>query len=420
MAGATSVPERGTGDASGIGPEAARFARFAAEHAGDWDRRGEVPDDVRRALAATGLLGADVPAGYGGLGGSQADLGELCARIGGACSALRGLVTVQSMVAAALSRWGTEAQRTRWLPDLAAGRTIAGFAATEPGAGTDLAAVSTRIEEDGDWVRVTGTKRWVTFGRTADVFLVLGTSAGRPTTVLVDGALPGVSREPVEGQLGMRAAEIAHLRLDDVRVPRGNVVAPVGLGLSHVVATALDHGRFTVAWGCVGMAESCLDAAAAHVVRRTQGGIALAEHQLVRAQLARAAVESAAARELCAHATRLRTRRAPEAVAATITAKYAAARAAGSVSRAAVQLLGAAGCEPDSAVGRFSRDAQVMEIIEGSAHVAELHIADRLLRRHGFRPGASAATPSPTATPGPTATSAPAPAPAREFEETAP
>ncbi|WP_431900386.1 acyl-CoA dehydrogenase family protein [Nonomuraea sp. bgisy101] len=394
-----------------IGAEAAGFARFAAAHAGDWDRHGRLPRDVRQALGRTGLLGADIPARYGGLGGDQADLGELCAQIGGACSALRGLVTVQAMVAAALSRWGTDAQRTRWLPGLATGRTIAGFAATEPGAGTDLAAVRTQIREDGDWIHVTGTKRWVTFGRTADVFLVLGASAGGPTTVLVDGRLPGVRREPVEGQLGMRAAEIAHLSFDDVRVPRDNLVAPVGLGLSHVVATALDHGRFTVAWGCVGMAESCLDAAAAHAVRRTQAGIALAEHQLVRAELARAAVESAAARELCARATRLRTQRAPEAVAATIMAKYAAARAAGSVSRAAVRLLGAAGCDPDSAVGRFSRDAQVMEIIEGSAHVAELHIADRLLRRHSFQPGAPARD---------LAKTAPRPQP-RDFEkETAP
>ncbi|MFI6317532.1 acyl-CoA dehydrogenase family protein [Nonomuraea sp. NPDC050556] len=374
MAGASSD--------TGIGPSAARFARFAAACAGDWDRQGRLPEDVRRALARTGLLGADIPVRYGGLGGGQADLGELCARIGGACSALRGLVTVQAMVAAALSRWGTEAQRARWLPGLAAGSTIAGFAATEPGAGTDLAAVRTQVREDGDWLHVTGTKRWVTFGRIADVFLVLGVSAGRPTTVLVDGGLPGVRREPVEGQLGMRAAEIAHVRFDDVLVPRENLVAPPGLGLSHVVATALDHGRFTVAWGCVGMAESCLDKAAAHAVGRTQGGTALAEHQVVRAQLARAAVESAGARELCAHATRLRTERTPDAVNATITAKYAAARAAASVSRSAVQLLGSAGCEPDSAVGRFSRDAQVMEIIEGSAHVLELHIADRLLRRH--------------------------------------
>jgi methoxymalonate biosynthesis protein len=383
---------------SAITRAAAAFAESVRGPAADWDRHGALPADVRQRLADTGLLGADVAARHGGLGGTPAGLGELCARIGGVCSALRGLVTVQGMVSAALTRWGTDEQRDRWLPRWATGRELAGFAATEADAGTDLAAVRTLIEEDGDHVLVTGRKRWVTFGRAADVFLVLGTAAGRLTTVLVEADRPGVSREPVEGQLGMRAAEIAHLDFDRVRVPRGNVVAPFGLGLSHVAATALDHGRFTVAWGCVGMAETCLETVARHIVHRTQGGVRLAEHQLVRARLARAAVETTAARELCLRAAGLRASRSPEAVVATITAKYAAARTASSVSHSAVQSLGAAGCAPDSAAGRFYRDAKVMEIIEGSEDVAELHIADRLLRRHGFRPGQATPTRTPKET----------------------
>ncbi|WP_234334196.1 acyl-CoA dehydrogenase family protein [Streptomyces sp. NRRL B-1347] len=371
-----------TADPAALGAE---FADAVRDAAADWDARGQLPADVRRAAARAGLLGADLPPRYGGLGVTPAELGEACARLGGVCGSLRGLVTVQGMVGAALLRWGTAGQRERWLPALARGELIAAFAATEAQAGSDLTAVATAVERNGDAYTVTGEKRWLTFGEIADVFLVLGRAEGRPVAVLVEADRHGVRRDPVRGQLGLRAAQLAHVRFDAVRVPSENLVAPPGFGLSHVVGTALDHGRFTVAWGCVGMAEACLRAAAGHAARRTQGGVVLAEHQQVRALLGRAVVDGRAARELCLRAARLRAAGDPDAVVETVAAKYAAARAATSVAGSAVQVLGAAGCAPDSLVGRCYRDAKVMEIIEGSAQVSELHIADHLLRAHGHR-----------------------------------
>ncbi|MEU8783826.1 acyl-CoA dehydrogenase family protein [Streptomyces sp. NPDC048637] len=374
---------------------AADLADALRDRAAGWELRGALPEDVRRAVAQAGLLGAAVPRGHGGAEARQAELGEISAHLGGACSSLRGLFTVQSMVAAALLRWGTEDQRAHWLPLLAGGERIAGFAATEQEAGSALAHVGSRVEDDGRQLVVTGRKRWITFGQTADVFLVLGRSAGGPVAVLVEGDRPGVRREPVSGQLGMRAAEIAHVEFDDVVVPRENRVAPEGAGLSHVAATALDHGRFTVAWGCVGMAEACIADATEHAVRRTQGGVPLAGHQLVGSLLARSAVGTDAARQLSCRAAELRTGSDLRAMTATIVAKYAAARAAVEASRSAVQILGSAGCGPESRAGRFFRDAKVMEIIEGSPQAAELHIADRMFRQHGLRP--SGPGPRPTA-----------------------
>ncbi|MEU7730621.1 acyl-CoA dehydrogenase family protein [Streptomyces sp. NPDC040724] len=352
-----------------------------------WDARGELPAEVVRAVAGAGLLAADLPARYGGLGATPAELGELCARLGAVCSSLRGLVTVQGMVSAALLRWGTAAQRERWLPALAGGELLAAFAATETEAGSDLTAVTTSVEVHGDHVTVTGEKRWLTFGEIADVYLVLGRTGGRPAAVLVEADRPGVTRRPVRGQLGMRAGQLAHVRFDHVRVERENLVAPAGFGLSHVAAHALDHGRFTVAWGCVGMAEACLHEAAEHAAGRSQGGVALAEHQLVRSLLARAAVDARAARELCLRAARLREAGDADAITETVVAKYAAARTASAVAADAVQVLGASGCAPDSTVGRFYRDSKIMEIIEGSTQVSELHIADHLLRPYGHHTG---------------------------------
>ncbi|AXK31684.1 acyl-CoA dehydrogenase [Streptomyces armeniacus] len=384
---------------------AGQLAAEARGQAAEWDRWGGLPDAVRKQAAEAGLLAADLPQEYGGQGAGWEEVGEACAHLGGVCSALRGLVTVQGMVAAAVRRWGTAGQRARWLPRFASGELTAAFAATEAEAGSALAGVRTevRIPEEGDageqaadeggpCVVVTGRKRWITFGECADVFLVLGQSRGRPVAVLVEGDREGVRRQPVSDQLGMRAARIAHVEFDAVSVPRSNLVAPPGAGLSHVAAIALDHGRYTVAWGCVGMAEACLADAVEHVSTRTQAGTQLSEHQLVRAQLARSAVQTAGARELAVRAARQRAAGTIGAagVTETIVAKYAGAEAAASVSRDAVQLLGSAGCEPDSRAGRFFRDGKVMEIIEGAQHVAELHIAERLLREHRPPAGSTA------------------------------
>ncbi|WP_247597739.1 acyl-CoA dehydrogenase family protein [Streptomyces sp. RKND-216] len=371
-----------TGRLSSPVATAAGLAADVRDRAAVWDRDGGLPDTVRDEVAAAGLLAADLPEEYGGAGATPAELGELCAHLGGVCSALRGLVTVQGMVAAALHRWGTREQRARWLPRLADGELTAGFAATEQAAGSALSAVTTRIERDGADVVVTGRKKWITFGQVADVFLVLGQDGGRPVTALVEGWRDGVGREPVRDQLGMRAARIAHVDFRSVRIPPGNLVAPAGLGLSHVAATALNHGRFTVAWGCVGMAEACVEDAATHAATRAQGDAVLADHQSVRALLARAAVQAAGARALCCRAAEARSGNTQRGIPETVLAKYAAADAAAAAGRDAVQILGSAGCEPDSRVARHFRDAKVMEIIEGAQQVAEQHIAEHVMRRY--------------------------------------
>jgi alkylation response protein AidB-like acyl-CoA dehydrogenase len=358
--------------------DSAAFADSVRPDAAGWDARGAVPAEVVKAVAHAGFLAADLPAAVGGAGCTPAALGRLCADFGSVCSSLRALVTVQGMVAAAVLRWGTAGQRARWLPALARGDVLAAFAATEAGAGSDLAAVTTSAVREAGRVRVRGRKLWVTFGQVADVFLVLAADAGRPVAVLVEAG-PATAVEPVQGQLGMRAAQLAHVRFD-VTVPAENVLAPPGFGLSHVVATALDHGRFTVAWGCVGLAETCLRTAAGHAADRVQGGTRLADHQAVRALLGRSLADVTAARELCARAAELRADGDPEAVAATVLAKYAAAGAAAAVADRAGQVLGAAGCAQDSPVGRFFRDAKVMRIIEGADEVAEQQLGEYALR----------------------------------------
>ncbi|MFE9680914.1 acyl-CoA dehydrogenase family protein [Streptomyces sp. NPDC006285] len=362
------------------------FTDSLRPHAASWDQAGQLPAGIVQDLARAGLLACDLPVRYGGSASSPLALGRLCAELGGVCSALRSLVTVQGMVAASVLRWGTEEQRSRWLPALAGGDLLAGFAATEDGAGTELSAVASTLRRDGAGLVLDGHKRWVTFGERADVLLVLARLDGHLATVLVETDRPGVTTESVRGLLGLRAAHVAHVRFDAVRVPQENLVAPPGFGLSHVVAVALDHGRHTIAWGCVGMAAACVDHVSAHAAGRRQGTVLLSDHQVVRARLGRAVVTTAAARELCVRAAASRQDGGPDALLDTVIAKYAAARAAATVSQDALQLMGAVGCTADSPVERFFRDARITQLIEGAEQVAEVRIGDHALRGRTRRP----------------------------------
>ncbi|MCP2167661.1 acyl-CoA dehydrogenase family protein [Goodfellowiella coeruleoviolacea] len=355
---------------------------LAEADADGWDSDAGLPDEVIRLAARLGVFGIDQPTEYGGLGLGPGELGAAAARLGGVCTALRSLLTVTGVVTAAIQRWGTAEQRATWLPRLIAGEAVAGFAVTEPGAGSDLSAVCTRIEPGPGGHRVHGRKLWITFGQAADVLLVLGRAPNGPVAALVETDRPGVVVEPVRGQLGLRGCRLAHVSFEGVHLPADRLVAPAGFGLSHVASTALDHGRFTVAWGCVGMARACLADMTAHVSTRRQGDVALADHQSVRTRLGQAHAEVEGAWALCERAARERASQSPGRIMATVLAKYAAGRAAASVSQRAVQALGAVGCAPGSRVARFFRDAKVMQIIEGADEVAEVVLGDHVLAAH--------------------------------------
>ncbi|WP_280463096.1 acyl-CoA dehydrogenase family protein [Nocardia carnea] len=356
--------------------------RRAAEGAAEWDRTG-MPREMIGAAAEAGVLGMDRPVRYGGRGADASATGRTAAELGAVCTSLRSLFTVQGLVAATIDRWGTPGQRSHWLPGLTGGELVAALAATEAGAGSDLSGITTRFTGTGAERRVSGRKLWVTFGALADVVLVVGRSDDGPVAALVERDQPGVQVEPVTDQLGMRGARLAHLTFDAARVPAGNILGRAGFGLSHVLGTALDHGRYTIAWGCTGMARACLNDAAAHAHDRVQGDIRLADHQSVRAVLGRSWVDVAGAEALCLRAAGDRDGREPTAYLTTIAAKYAAARAACAASERAVQMLGAAGCAPGNRAGRFYRDAKVMQIIEGAREIAEQDLGEFVLRSVG-------------------------------------
>lgn len=359
--------------------------RHLMPHADAWHRAQRTPPDVVRLLAGEGLLGLPVAARHGGGGCDAVTLGLLAAELGRACSSVRSLLTVHTMVAHAVARWGSRDQQEHWLPRLARGESVGALAVSEPGVGSDAAAVTTRLTRDGDHWIVDGRKRWTTYGASADVFLVVGRSEEGPTALLVERGTPGLRTELIEDLIGIRASMTADVHLDGCRVPAGNVLARPGLGVSHVTGAALDLGRYTVGWGCVGILDACVEASVDYAGRREQFGSLIREHQLVRRMISDMYTDARAARLMCLEAGRLRDERDPGALSATSAAKYFAASAAGRAAADAVQLHGANGCSSDFPVQRLLGDSKVMEVIEGSTQLHQVGLAEYAFQDHAPR-----------------------------------
>jgi hypothetical protein len=365
----------------------AEVQSFADEHvrphAFDIDRDERLPTPLIGELRAAGYLGSRLDPSVGGKGLDLVSYGLLHRELGKACSSTRSLLTVHDMVGACVARLGTEAARQEWLPKLATGGALAAFALTEPAAGSDASAVSTTATPDGDDYVLDGGKRWISFAQLADVFLVVARIGedGPTCGFLVPQGSTGLTMSPMRGLLGLRGSMLGELRLEACRVPAAALLGSAGMPDGVVTATALQLGRFGVAWGCVGIVDACWDESSRHAEEREQFGAKLAEHHLVQRMLTEMATNGRAALLLCLDAASAVESHSPRAVEATLMAKYFASRAASSAAADAVQLQGALGCSDGSPVERYFRDARVMEVIEGSTQIQQIAIAQHLRPR---------------------------------------
>ncbi|MFD4834088.1 acyl-CoA dehydrogenase family protein [Streptomyces uncialis] len=350
--------------------------------AGEWDRTGLLPLDLLHELGAEGRLCAEVPEEYGGWGLSSVHSGTYTAHVGGLCGSLRSVMTSQGMAAWTVRRLGTAEQSAMYLPRLTGGELAAvGF--SEPGAGSDLAAMTTTVRRDGDSIVVDGHKKWVTAAHYADLLVIVGRYEDGAAAVVVPADAPGVRVERITDPLGCRAAGHADVRLDGVRLPADSVLGGYALPLSLLVTTALAYGRISVAWGCVGILRACLAAATAHAAGREQFGEPLAGHQLVAGHLADIFTAEQVASRVCEHASSRWDEGAPDQVVATVLAKHVSATQAARGAATAVQVLASAGARDGHPVARAYRDAKLMEIIEGSNELCRLMLAQHALSRPG-------------------------------------
>ena len=355
-----------------------RFREFAAEHivpyAGDWDRAERIPLEIIDRLCEHGYLGAPVPEDAGGRGMDPITYGLLTEEVARGCSSVRSLLTVHDMVALTIWRWGNREVKRNVGAASASGKMLCALALSEPEAGSDAASVQTRSELKGDQYVLNGIKKWVTYGQIADLFLVLALCEGKLTAFLVPADSPGLVRWPISGVVGTRASLLADLELNSCRIPSIYMMGKPGFGLSHVMAFALDQGRYSVAWGSVGILQACLEASLAYTSSRKQFGVELRSHQLVQRKLTNMIVETRAARLLCYRAGYLRQIGDAGAASETLVAKYFASKAAVRAANVAVQLHGANGLTNRYPVERYLRDARVVEVIEGSTQIQQITI----------------------------------------------
>jgi alkylation response protein AidB-like acyl-CoA dehydrogenase len=346
------------------------------------DREECINAQMQEKLARRGYLGSMLPKEYGGMGLDNVTLGILNEEVGRGCSSVRSLLTVHGMVALALERWGSQEQKDKWLHRMAKGEIIGAFALTEPNVGSDAKSIESVAELSGDHYIINGKKKWTTMGQIADIFLVYAQCGGKPTAFIVEKDTPGFSRKPIKGLLGARASMIAELSFDNCKIPRENLVAREGIGLSHVALSALDYGRYTIAWGCVGLGQACLEESVRYTRKRKQFGQPLRQCQLIQKMITEMVVSIKAARLMCFSAGYLKDVGDPESIMETWNAKYLASKMAVQVASDAVQIHGGNGCYREYAVERHYRDAKINEIIEGTSQMHEVLIATNTFRQY--------------------------------------
>ncbi|MFI9272674.1 acyl-CoA dehydrogenase family protein [Kitasatospora sp. NPDC052896] len=356
---------------------------FAAE----WDRAESVDRAIVGKLGKLGFLGLTIPEEYGGSGGDHLAYCLVLEELGRGDSAVRGIVSVSlGLVAKSINSYGSEEQKRHWLPRLTSGEALGCFALTEPGTGSDAANLATRAVRDGAGWTLSGSKTFITNGTWAEVALVFARTGGPGhqgvTAFLVPTATPGLERREIHGKLGLRGQATAELVLDGVRVPDSARLGPEGKGFTVAMA-ALAKGRMSVAAGCVGIAQACLDAAVRYSTERDQFGKPIASYQLVQELLSDIAVDLAAARLLTWRVADHIERGLPFAAESSM-AKLFASEAAVRAANNALQVFGGYGFIDEYPVGKLLRDARVMTLYEGTTQIQKLLIGRSLTGINAF------------------------------------
>ncbi len=366
--------------------------KFAEEYivpaARDNDVHERFPQDIIEKMGEFGLLGGPVPVEYDGAGLDYISHALLTEEIGKACSSVRTTISVQiSLVELSLARWGTEEQKRRYLPELCSGKLIGCFGLTEPNAGSDPSSIETSAVADGDHWLLNGRKTWISNGGVAGLAIVFAQTDKRKghrgiAAFLVERGTPGFSTRDIHGKLGLRASNTGELLLEDCRIPQEQVLGKLGEGFK-VAMSALDNGRYSVAAGCVGICQGCVDACLRYAKERKQFGRSIGNFQLVQDLIARMIVDTEAARLLVFRAGHLKNQ-GVRCTREVSIAKYFASEAAVRCALDAIQVHGSYGYSNEYPVERYLRDAKVATIYEGTSQIQKLLIASHDLGIRAF------------------------------------
>jgi len=344
----------------------------------DNDRAGRFNRELARKLGQVGYLGAPIAEMYGGRSLDYVGYGLIAEQIGRADSSARTVVSVQtSLVGGPIERWGSEEQKREWLPRLCSGEALGCFGLTEPDTGSDAANLRTRATKTDSGWSISGQKMWISMANFADVALIFAqTDPERKHRGLACFMVPtdseGFTTQEIHGKLGLRASDTGEISLDGVEVPDSAMLGEVGDGFK-VAMTALDTGRYSVAAGCVGICEGCVQSSVSYATERRQFGVPLARFQLVQEMIAEMILKRDASRMLVYRAGALKDEGKPNTM-ETSVAKLYATEAAVECANLAIQVHGGSGYVDDYPVERYLRDARVTTLYEGTSQIQKLII----------------------------------------------
>lgn len=342
------------------------------------DRAERFDRELARKLGEVGFLGAPVAEAYGGRGLDYLGYGLIVEAIGRADSSARTVVSVvTSLVSNPLEHWGTEEQKQRWLPGLTSGQILGCFGLTEPDTGSDAANLRTRATKTDSGWSLSGQKMWISLGNHAELALIFAQTDPEKkhkglAAFLVPTDTPGFTSAEIHGKLGLRSSDTAELSLDAVEVGDDALLGQVGDGFK-VAMTALEAGRYSVAAGCVGIMEGCVEASVNFAKERKQFGVPLARFQLVQEMITEMILKRDAARMLVFRAGMLKDEGKPNTM-ETSVAKLFATESAVECANLAIQVHGGSGYVDDYPVERYLRDARVTTLYEGTSQIQKLII----------------------------------------------
>ena len=347
-----------------------------------WDERLEFPVEALRSAAELGFAGIYVGDEFGGAGLGRVDATIIFEELAAACVSTAAYLSIHNMAAWMIDRFGSREQRARFLPGLVSMAQFASYCLTEPGSGSDAAALATRAVRDGDDYVLNGTKAFISGGSVSDVYVTMvrtgGSGAKGISCLVVEKGAPGLSFGKKERKLGWNSQPTAMVMFDDCRIPAANRLGAEGDGFK-IAMMGLDGGRLNISACSLGGARAGLEAARDHLLERRQFGRPLAEFQALQFKIADMATELEAARLMVRRGAASLDRGAPEATMHCAMAKRLATDAGFRICNEALHLFGGYGYLKDFPIERYLRDVRVHQILEGTNEIMRVIIARRLL-----------------------------------------
>lgn len=353
-----------------------------APNAIEWDEQKHLPMDVLKALGELGMAGIYVKDDVGGSGMTRLDATLIFEALSSGCPAVASMLSIHNMCAWMIDSFGSEDLRQKWLPTLCAFDKMASYCLTEPGSGSDAAALRTTAKLDGNHYVLNGSKAFISGGGASDVYLVMARTGdegpGGVSAMLVEDGTPGLSFGAQERKMGWNAQPTAQVQFDDCRIPATNLVGEVGAGFKYAMA-GLDGGRLNIAACSLGAAQTALDKALQYTDERKAFGKPINQFQALQFKLADMETELQAARTFLRQAAWKLDQKAPDATKFCAMAKRFVTDAAFNAANEALQLHGGYGYLADYGIEKIVRDLRVHQILEGTSEIMRLIVSRSLI-----------------------------------------